>query len=82
MFEVEVKARADHERIREELETKGAHHVDTVSQRDTYYDAPHRSFVETDEALRIRREMIAEGAESIAITYKGPRLDDSTKTPD
>jgi adenylate cyclase class 2 len=32
-----------------------------VIQRDTYYDAPHREFAETDEALRIRR--VSHGAD-------------------
>jgi adenylate cyclase class 2 len=56
MFEVELKVRADHGPVRERLDALGAERVEHVRQADTYYDAPHRDFAETDEALRIRRE--------------------------
>jgi len=56
MYEVEVKVRADHDAVRDALADRGADRVDAVVQEDTYYDAPHRDFAETDEALRIRRE--------------------------
>lgn len=56
MYEVEVKVRADHDSVRARMEESGAERVDRVRQVDTYYDAPHRAFAETDEALRIRRE--------------------------
>jgi adenylate cyclase class 2 len=59
MYEVEVKVAADHERVREALSTAGGEHVTTLAQADTYFDAPHRDFVETDEALRVRREATA-----------------------
>lgn len=58
MYEVEVKVPAELDRVRAQLDDaplevtpQGA-----VVQADTYYDAPHRSFPETDEALRIRSE--------------------------
>ena len=57
MYEVELKLRADHESLRERLDDAGASRVEHRRQVDTYYDAPHRSFAETDEALRIRREV-------------------------
>jgi adenylate cyclase class 2 len=56
MYEVEVKVRADHGAVRDALADRGADRLDAVVQEDTYYDAPHRDFAETDEALRIRRE--------------------------
>lgn len=56
MYEVEVKVRADHEEIRPKLAELDAEPVNEVTQVDTYYDAPHRDFAETDEALRVRRE--------------------------
>jgi adenylate cyclase class 2 len=56
MFEVEVKIRADHDAVRSRLEARGGAQCAKVRQVDTYYDAPHRDFAETDEALRIRRE--------------------------
>lgn len=67
-----------------------------MTQTDTYYDAPHRSFAETDEALRLRRETRVDGpdgdpgragetatdatGERAVLTYKGPRVDDASKT--
>jgi len=79
MYEVELKLPADHDVVRERLEHAGATTLGTVTQVDTYYDAPDRSFAETDEALRIRREH--EGDASTAVlTYKGPLVDDSSKT--
>lgn len=56
MYEVEVKVAADHEAVRRALSAAGAEHVATLAQADTYFDAPHRDYAETDEALRVRRE--------------------------
>jgi adenylate cyclase class 2 len=56
MYEVEIKVPADLDATRDRLRERGAERVDARRQRDTYYDAPHREFAETDEALRIRRE--------------------------
>jgi adenylate cyclase class 2 len=84
MYEVEVKLPADHDAVRTRLAELGAESLGTVVQRDTYYDAPHRRFAETDEALRIRR--IHDGSTSepepdeTRITYKGPRVDSESKT--
>lgn len=79
MYEVEVKVRADHERVRERLRELGVESTGTVTQVDTYFDAPHRAFDDTDEALRIRRE--SEGDETDArLTYKGPLLEAESKT--
>ncbi|WP_135362604.1 class IV adenylate cyclase [Halosimplex halophilum] len=88
MYEVEVKVRADHEAVEPALEAAGAEFVDSVVQADTYYDAPHRDFAETDEALRIRREHSPasdgpgdEGSpETTKITYKGPLLEAESKS--
>jgi adenylate cyclase class 2 len=55
MYEVEVKVPADLDAVRERLADAGAEHASTVAQADTYFDAPHRDFAETDEALRVRR---------------------------
>lgn len=79
MYEVEMKFRADHGRVRDELEGRGADPVGSVTQRDTYYDAPTRDFAETDEALRIRREE-REGEGRAKLTYKGPLVGESSKT--
>ncbi len=80
MYEVELKVRADHGPVRERLEALDARDAGTVVQADTYYDAPHREFVETDEALRIRRETPADGDRRAYLTYKGPLVDEKSKT--
>jgi len=79
MYEVELKVRADHGPVRERLERRDARHLGPVTQVDTYYDAPHRDFAETDEALRIRRER-ADGDEVAKLTYKGPLLEAESKS--
>lgn len=79
MYEVELKVSTDHEGLRERLEGLGAEFLGTVEQADTYYDAPHENFAETDESLRVRRE-VADGEASAVMTYKGPKLDEASKT--
>jgi adenylate cyclase class 2 len=80
MYEVELKVSADHGTVREALEQAGASHVESVTQEDTYYDAPDRDFAETDEALRVRREVTDDGETRTAVTYKGPLVDEHSKT--
>ena len=81
MYEVEVKVAADHEPVRSALERLGAEARGTVRQIDTYYDAPHRNFAATDEALRLRREVRPEGGgRSTVLTYKGPLVESASKT--
>lgn len=79
MYEVELKVRTDHEGLRERLDELGAAFLGAVEQADTYYDAPHRDFAQTDEALRVRRETVDE-EESAVITYKGAKIDADSKT--
>ncbi|WP_306057884.1 class IV adenylate cyclase [Natronococcus wangiae] len=80
MYEVEIKVPADLERVRGRLDELGATRTDAVVQADTYYDAPHRSFPKTDEALRIRSERPEGGDDEMRLTYKGPLVDDESKT--
>ena len=81
MYEVEVKVPAELERVRDRLDEIDAERIETVEQVDTYYDAPHRPFADTDEALRIRRERrTADDAVSCDVTYKGPLLEEASKT--
>jgi len=82
MYEVELKLPASLEDVRTRLEELEATPLGGVVQEDTYYDAPHRSFPDTDEALRIRREYDADGTTEIAtrLTYKGPLLEAASKT--
>ena len=80
MYEVELKCRTDHEALREQLDSVGADYVDSRTQNDTYYSAPHRDFAETDEALRIRYEQPADGEPITKLTYKGPLVEQKSKT--
>jgi adenylate cyclase class 2 len=80
MYEVELKVRASHGAVRDWLDALGAQRLGSVTQEDTYYDAPHRDFAETDEALRIRRETPAGGESRAYLTYKGPLVDEMSKT--
>lgn len=69
MLEVEVKIRvAELPSIRERLVQKGARSTGTVREHDIYYNAPHRDFGTTDEALRVRYSDTG-----CAVTYKGPK---------
>jgi adenylate cyclase class 2 len=79
MYEVELKVRTSHDAVRERLDALGAEGVGTVTQVDTYYDAPHRDFAETDEALRIRRET-RDDEVTTRVTYKGPLVEEASKT--
>ncbi|MEN6452319.1 MAG: class IV adenylate cyclase [Thermoguttaceae bacterium] len=45
------------------------------SEVDVYFAHPARDFARTDEALRLRRK-----GERFFITYKGPKVDPTTKT--
>ncbi|AAG19643.1 MULTISPECIES: class IV adenylate cyclase [Halobacterium] len=55
MYEVEVKVPGEYETVRAALADVDAAEHTTVAQADTYYDAPHRAFEQTDEAFRLRR---------------------------
>ncbi|SEQ34268.1 class IV adenylate cyclase [Natrinema salaciae] len=80
MYEVEVKVPADLAAVRDRLAALEATPRGAVVQIDTYYDAPHREFAETDEALRIRSERSEAGSDETRVTYKGPLVDDESKT--
>jgi adenylate cyclase class 2 len=58
-----------------QLEQRGIVLEPAVVQSDQYFAHPSRDFALTDEALRIRTS----GGESF-VTYKGPKLDTTTKT--
>src|SRR5687767_2428414 len=75
-YEVEQKFHVDDFRETEHaLRQLGVQVGPVVSQTDTYLSHPTRNFGETDEALRLRRE-----GEANFITYKGPKIDKTTKT--
>lgn len=75
-FEVEQKFRiADLPALERELAALGGKHHETVEQVDCYFAHPARDFARTDEALRLRQV-----GELNYITYKGPKIDATTKT--
>lgn len=70
MYEIEAKVRVDDlEGVRKRLVEEGAEKIGEASQHDVYYNAPHRDFAATDEALRVRYT-----AGAPEITYKGPKI--------
>ncbi len=74
MIEVEVKARAP-EDMAERIAALGARLLVVENHQDLYFNSPQRDFRLSDEALRIRIK--EEGAR---LTYKGPKLDQTTKS--
>jgi adenylate cyclase, class 2 len=74
MIEVEVKARAPQD-MAERIAALGATLLVVENHHDLYFNSPQRDFRFSDEALRIRIK--EEGAR---LTYKGPKLDQTTKS--
>ncbi len=70
MLEVELKyAVPDLAAVRSRLHRLRARAYGARCERDVYYNAPHRDFAVTDEALRVR---YTDG--SCTVTYKGPKI--------
>ncbi|MCM2466831.1 class IV adenylate cyclase [Methanoculleus oceani] len=70
MLEVEAKFGVrDPEDVRVRLDRKGVQMARRQRERDVYYNAPHRDFGQTDEALRVRYDDTG-----FTVTYKGPRV--------
>ena len=89
MIEVEIKARIQNpDDIRQRFIKENGIYQFSLLHEDTYYNMPIelRDFKETDEALRIRksvkfyRDEPKNKQQNYYITYKGAKLDDSTKT--
>ncbi len=75
-YEVEQKFPVEGFRaILVELTKLHAQFAEAHEETDVYFNHPARDFRQTDEAFRIRRR----GGTS-QITYKGPKIDDTTKT--
>jgi adenylate cyclase class 2 len=75
-YEVELKfPLADFQAVRENLRELPATAQPAVEQVDRYFAHPQRDFAQTDEALRLRSVGTWNG-----ITYKGPVVDQQTKT--
>jgi len=75
-YEVEQKFPVDDlAGVAERMEALGATIGEAQVEVDLYFAHPVRDFAETDEALRIRRK-----GQKHFITYKGPKIDRTTKT--
>src|ERR1700710_144753 len=75
-YEVEQKYRYDANlNLEQQLNELSAAWHSPCRQSDVYYAHPSRDFAETDEALRIRSI-----GEQNFVTYKGPKIDRTTKT--
>ena len=70
MLEVELKVRVHSlDPVREQLKRKNAEFMGRVHEHDVYYNAPHRDFARTDEAVRVRYT-----DDHAVVTYKGPKI--------
>jgi adenylate cyclase class 2 len=70
MLEVELKVKVPSlEPVREQLARKKARSGGKVHEHDIYYNAPHRDFGQTDEAVRVRYK-----DDHAVVTYKGPKI--------
>lgn len=75
-YEVELKFPLREEAaVIDRLKSLGGTVLPAVVQVDRYFSHPLRDFALTDEALRLRSV-----GEANTLTYKGPLLDDATKT--
>jgi adenylate cyclase class 2 len=75
-FEVEQKFYVDRlDEVESQLRQVAAEFGQVHGQTDTYFNHPARDFAVTDEAFRLR----CDGDENF-VTYKGPRIDPTTKT--
>ncbi len=80
MIEVEVKAHTpDISNVARKLRAIGAQWIKEESQEDLYFNAPHKDFAKTDEALRVRK-VADDQFKKTFITYKGAKMDELSKT--
>lgn len=80
MIEVEVKAHVtDFNEVEIKLSQIGAKKRKIEHQKDIYFNAPHKNYIQTDEALRIR-EIPEDNGSKFILTYKGAKLDNDSKT--
>jgi adenylate cyclase class 2 len=76
MLEIEMKFPvSDFASFESRLSEWQAEGPEILEEADHYFNLPDRDFAQTDEALRLRRVGPAN-----FLTYKGPKLDPSTKT--
>ena len=81
-FEVEIKFRVDNTaELERRLQQFGTHGFgEPVMESDSFFQHPCRNFAQTDECLRLRNRVLAAGTSEYSLTYKGPKIDASTKT--
>jgi adenylate cyclase class 2 len=53
---------------------------ESVTESDSFFQHPSRNFAQTDECLRLRKRLLSDGTSEYFLTYKGPKIDASTKT--
>ena len=70
MLEIELKVSVPLlDPVRDHLVRRHARSLGRVHEHDRYYNAPHRDFAVTDEAVRVRYT-----DDHAVVTYKGPKL--------
>jgi adenylate cyclase, class 2 len=70
MLEIELKVKIQAlDPVRENLMKKNAQFLGKMHEHDIYYNAPHRDFGVTDEAVRVRYTN-----DHAVVTYKGPKI--------
>jgi adenylate cyclase class 2 len=76
MLEIEIKARIKKPlEIENTILSRGGRFCKEVYEEDVYFNHPAKDFANTDEALRLRHV-----GGRYFLTYKGPKLDNLTKT--
>lgn len=81
MIEVEIKAKIENPKKEiEKLDELGAKYSHTERQHDIYFNAPDKDYKKTDEALRIRSIPKNDTEFENILTYKGPKLNNISKT--
>jgi len=90
MIEVEIKAKIfDSDLLRKEFNEKQGIYQFSLIHEDTYFNMPDglRDFKKTDEAIRLRKSIRfikgnkgEEQEKEVYFTYKGKKIDNSTKT--
>ena len=87
--EVEIKAKLDEgklTRLQKRLVVDGTRFISDILEKDRYLNSPAVDFMETDEALRIRKKQSVEGNHEnkgqtrYVLTYKGPKVHEGSKT--
>jgi adenylate cyclase class 2 len=73
MLEIELKVRVfSLEPVRQQLHRLNAQFCGRIHEHDVYYNAPHRDFAITDEAVRVRYTN-----DQAVVTYKGAKIQSS-----